>query len=1647
MPTSVPAQADDAPIARAATLCDFGRYLDAETLLPALETHPAVRARLLAARIVGHLGDRDEEQRRILRIVRAQRGDAEALLAMVRGVCYRRGPYRAWKFMRHLPWPDPLPPAAAADWHSLQAYVLGLLRDFERAQAAFRLAREQAPADPWCLVEWAYVCEQRDRYDEALAATAEALQLKPGYRAAIQARAHLLSLTGREEDALALLQEALAASQSATLAMQLFELQVERRGYAEAWATLDRCEHFLPRAGADLREWLAARRADVALHLGRTVEAREQALRAGGPFYARLAERLARGDGVPGRVELPVGFTRQHYKTCAPATLATLSRYWSRPASHLEITEAVCYDGTPNHSERRWAEQQGFLTREFTVDWDTARALLDAGVPFTLTTVYTGGAHLQAVIGYDALRGTLLIRDPFKRTCIEFDAGPLFESHRAHGPRGMALLPPEEAARIAAIPLPEAAIWDGYHAAMRALADHDRDGAVAAARALEARWPDHRMTHSARRAIASYDRDEPGMLETTEALLSPYPEEVNLQLAKAASLAVVASRAEQEEWWATLPTGPAGDPHAMVRYAQFLSDDGRELRRAARLTERAMAAAPTDPLAWYALANLLWQRGKLELALEHYRFAACLDEENEGYAGAYFRAARCLRQTDAGLAFLQQRVERLGQRSAGPACTLFNELETLERCDAAFQALEQALGQRPQDPELLLFAAEVNLRFARLQRAKDLLQRAEPLAKRAAWLRIRALWLRESGDPAGALAPAREAGALEPLNLAHHRLVAALLAQQQGQPAAVAYLRDIAGRHPHHFDLQHLLLSWLGADQPEETEAVLKSLLRINPRNAWAQRELAIHLAGAGRLDEAWTCARAALELAPRHSHTHSTLGFVRWREGRMDEARAHLRAAIVLSVDNEYAINTLIGSELALSRRREAVAFVREELVRQVTLGDGLLCFQQAAQDTLEPAELLALLEEGLRERADLWQAWAAVAMQLTRMDRRQDALQRLGEAIERFPLLPRLHVEQAQAYLVAGEREAARASLRRALELSPAWHRAVRLYVDTVADEGRDLERARPVLDAALARVPDNADLRLLRAWLTWRLGDPEAALAELRTGLALDPTLRWGWELLQRIAGEQGTPDLVLHTAQAVVARRPGDPAAWLRLADWSAGADEALAAVDKALAIEPRHVAAHEARLRILLEGKRHDELAQALAHLPWQEDRPSAVAVFEARLQRARGEADAALATLTRLVERDPNSFALWRELADWHDEAGRRQEYLQAAENLLRLAPHAAVACGYAGDAALKLQQRERALAHFRRALVLDPAYLFAGTHVADLCLEDGDADGAAQALDSLAAHHAGPALALRGLRLAILRRDTAAGLARLKDIFAAVPADNGACGDALRSAQEARWHDLILEAVEDCAARGPCARPAVAFWLQHQGGGLLPGAFYRDVRKAMKADPAHALKAGFLEWLGDKGERRLLDRFVGDFREVLQKDMDCWGMVGYAYLVQDRYRDTERWHADWRARPEAPAWALDNLAFALRQRGRDAAARDVSLQSLARDPGNADALTWTAVDAALAARHDELAPLLERIDGSLLRPYYRNLLTLLQSYLAAVQADDSRRAVRSLCALRPAAAKDPVTRRLRRALARRLLARHTAPLARPWRWLQFQFG
>ncbi len=318
--------------------------------------------------------------------------DPEACFYRARTTLIRRGPLATWQFLERVGSLEAATDEVRADWLATHALALGGLRDFDAAEESLARAEGIAPGRAWLRVERASLFEMEDRYDDALMASREALELWPWYRPAVQAFAYYLQLLDREREAVAFLIEASEKIGSGVILAQLANLQVEIGLHADALLSLDRFAELSPLMDAPTRRWLSCRRSDAAYQLGEFAAAASFAIESGDPFFLALAEKLKTPEADERRVRLGVGFVRQHHQNCVPATLTALARFWGREADQLEVAGKICYDGTPDHRERSWAEANGWSVREFTVTWDAAVSLLDRGVPFTLTTVETQSA-------------------------------------------------------------------------------------------------------------------------------------------------------------------------------------------------------------------------------------------------------------------------------------------------------------------------------------------------------------------------------------------------------------------------------------------------------------------------------------------------------------------------------------------------------------------------------------------------------------------------------------------------------------------------------------------------------------------------------------------------------------------------------------------------------------------------------------------------------------------------------------------------------------------------------------------------------------------------------------------------------------------------------------------------------------------------------------------------------------------------------------------------------------------------------------------------------------------------------------------------------------------------------------------------------
>jgi tetratricopeptide (TPR) repeat protein len=805
-----------------------GRFLAAYELAAAhgpLTTWTGTMARLLAGSLASRVGGIRLGQALHLKAARLDPQSPMARCFAAGALVERLGAARAWAWIRrHGEMPADAPAEFRADWLVLEASIAARFRDFDKAWSLVRRADDIAPPDTWRLLQRTWILERQDEYDEALEAAQKAHQLDSSDARTIAQLARLLHIAGRADEATALLQRSMADSEWGGIAGMLAGILVERGRHEESLRALARFEALSPLLERQGQQWLAAQRADALYEAGDIDGAREQARLARSGFHDAVFERVARTKGDAGRVLVRVPFVQQRHKTCSPASLTSLSRYWRRPLDQDDLAEAMSYDGTPHHAVLTWGRANGWVARDFRVTWESARALLDRGIPFAISTAGSMGAHRQVVVGYDARRGTFKVRCPSQPFLVEFLAEAMIEEQRWTGPIGLVWLPAEEEGRLAGIQLPDAADHDDMHALQVALLANKRAAAGEIQRGMERKAPGTPLTIWARHLLAVYDRNPETMLSAIDALVGRFPDTVRLQLGRLSLLEHLSPPAEYARALADLLDRHPNDP-AVVEIWLRRQSGGHPAR--ARLMLRTMLRRLPAPsaLLLYLFAGELHAQGQAEVAQEIGRFAACLEDKDEIAARVYFGTMQARGSSDEGLAFLQKRFDAHGGASAGPALTLVWALEQLDRGEEAVAVLERALTIRPRDADLRLAAADSFGRRGDFTRAEELLAAARGCTRRGSWLRVAAAVAAQRNDQVNSLRLWRAVLDGEPWAADANRAVATLLAASGGRDAGASYLASVYARFSRHQDLSQVLDDWA-----RETEALRQA--ELTSRNA-----------------------------------------------------------------------------------------------------------------------------------------------------------------------------------------------------------------------------------------------------------------------------------------------------------------------------------------------------------------------------------------------------------------------------------------------------------------------------------------------------------------------------------------------------------------------------------------------------------------------------------------------------------------------------------------------------------------------------------------------------------------------------------------------------------------------------------------------
>lgn len=1557
-------QPDAAGLATLQALYDAGRYLDAwravQTFAP-LSQWTSTPALILGGRFANNWGDVALSNRMHLRAHRQSPHDDNAFYYYILSVQSKHGAFEALRLMRARTstWSGAPETEAQADLLLQQARLLGSFRDFDAAEACVARAEQAFPRHAWLWTEKSGLLLAQDRYDESLAAAREATRLRPWYRPAIQAQVHLLQLLGRDDEALALLEEAQRHLQSAYLVQTCVLALEEQARHAEIPAALDRLRELQPLAAPAQLRWSAARRCDATYRVGDIASALDCARQAGPGYYETIVKKLSSEPAADARrVQLPVGFVRQHHMTCAPATLAALGRFWGQPIDHLQLAREICYDGTPAHLERAWAEDHGWLVREFRVTWDSTRALIDRGCPFALVTVGIRSGHMQAVIGYDSRLGTLLIRDPYQRSYGEWQADALFESHVSNGPRGFILLPRDKASLLDGIDLPDEERHARLHELQLALSRHDRATAAAALAALESAGPDHLLTLKARFELAYYDGNYAQALPPLRVLRDRFATDVNLQLDELQLLGQLGHTAEHRALLHKFG-GRASAPVVFLRQeAEELARDARQHPQAFKLLRHALRRQSNDARTLGTLAGLLQDTGRhADGALLH-RLAACAADKAEQHWTSYFQASRHLRETDDSLGLLRRRFDQWGERSSQPARTLFESLEALNRAAEAFETLDAALARRPDDGDMLLFAADAHARYAHYARAAELMGAASSRVSPVAWRRTAAAIANYQGDHAVALGHWREILALNPCDSYAHSSVARLLSIVEGRPAVLRHLEEACGQQPHLLSLRQTQIQWLRGESAGRTLAAIEALLALDPANAWALREKALVLQRLLRAEDALASAEEALRIAPYASASHGIRADILKALGRLPEAREGYRAGIRLSIDADWLFGDLVGACPDFASRHEAMTFLKEELLRQTSLDNACLQFRTTARAIFSPDELHAALHTLWSARPDVWSSWSVLVNHLVEQERLPEALARASDAATRFPLTPRVWLDLAGVHAQIGDNAAAITAYEKVLELSPGWSVASR-HLSKVHERTLRLDLAAQVLRRAVTLDPVDAYNHAWLADVLWRQRESAAAFAAMEKALALSPDYDWAWNRLDDWGRETGDRARGVRLAETLTQTRSGEAESWMRLVrmrfnDHDPEAN--LTALDRAAALDPRNADIYDLRAELLAYKKRYDEALAVCRPAVFGDTIPMSLQGRAAWIEYHRGRLAQAIEHMAAVTAAHPDYLWGWSLLTRWYWEDNKFESVKTAATRWAWLAPGAALPHGYIATVHKQDGRKKEARESLARSIAADPAYEFGAFELLRMQLDAGEFEDAKQTLRHIETHFS----AADSLRAQVIRhiackdpaaaQDTLGTLGRLPGLGA------GAFTDTVSLVFEAGWDRQVENAFAPLLG-DPATLPELGRqWMRARRKKSLWLTLW--TLRRLRPTPDHRRQVDFsiIEWLGESRRILALRIFCRLRRRDLRSHDETWGQVGYAFNTSGRFRTVVRWMRDWRERPEAPPWMRLNHIQALYSRKKIPEAREALDAALRRPPDHThdSLLVWLAFEQAV---------------------------------------------------------------------------------------------
>jgi tetratricopeptide (TPR) repeat protein len=296
---------------------------------------------------------------------------------------------------------------------------------------------------------------------------------------------------------------------------------------------------------------------------------------------------------------------------------------------------------------------------------------------------------------------------------------------------------------------------------------------------------------------------------------------------------------------------------------------------------------------------------------------------------------------------------------------------------------------------------------------------------------------------------------------------------------------------------------YLKANRPDQAAAEFKAIVALDPHNVDAQGNLGVVLYFQGDYAGAIPQLQAALKLKPALAKIQALLGLAEKRTGDLTAARHDLEAAFPKVQDDKIRIEAgmeLIDLESAAGDLDDAATTVsalrKAAPTDQTVLYAAYRLYSDLANESLLSLSIVAPNSGRMHQ---------ALAHELAKRGKTQEAIDNYREALKADPQLPGLHFELAEMLSALGTTDAkreAKGEYKAALQANPMDEQA-ECRLGDIALQANDTKTASDAYARAMQLRPDDPEANIGLAKVMMALDQPQKAEALLQHALQLDPT----------------------------------------------------------------------------------------------------------------------------------------------------------------------------------------------------------------------------------------------------------------------------------------------------------------------------------------------------------------------------------------------------------------------------------------------------------------------------------------------------------------------------------------------------------------